>query len=72
VLSGLIGALLAAGLEPWWAAGCAAYVHSLAAELAASGDAAGGAGAPVGASGLLASVSEAIRVVRRGETMASW
>ncbi len=24
VLSGIIGALLAAGLEPWWAAGCAA------------------------------------------------
>lgn len=63
VLSGLIGALLAAGLEPWWAAGCAAYVHSLAAELAARGGPAGGPGAPIGASALLASVSDAIRLV---------
>ena len=37
VLSGLIGALLAAGLEPWWAAGCAAYLHAKAAALAAVG-----------------------------------
>ena len=36
VLTGMIGALLAAGLEPWWAAGCAAFVHALAAELAAA------------------------------------
>ena len=32
VLTGLIGALLAAGLEPWWAAGCAAFVHARAAD----------------------------------------
>jgi hydroxyethylthiazole kinase-like uncharacterized protein yjeF len=68
VLSGLIGALLAAGLEPWWAAGCAAYVHALAASLAAAGDperfAAGAAGAPIGASALLAAVPDAIRLVR--------
>jgi hydroxyethylthiazole kinase-like uncharacterized protein yjeF len=38
VLSGMIGALLAAGLEPWWAAACAAHVHSLAATIAAHGD----------------------------------
>ena len=37
VLTGIIGALLAAGLEPWWAAGCAAFVHARAAELAADG-----------------------------------
>jgi ADP-dependent NAD(P)H-hydrate dehydratase / NAD(P)H-hydrate epimerase len=48
VLSGLIGALLAAGLEPWWAAGCAAYLHSRAAELAALGGT-----APLGGTGPL-------------------
>ena len=37
VLTGIIGALLAAGLEPWWAAGCAAFVHARAADLAADG-----------------------------------
>jgi hydroxyethylthiazole kinase-like uncharacterized protein yjeF len=65
VLSGLIGALLAAGLQPWWAAGCAVYVHSLAAGLAALGSGPGGAGAPIGASALLAAVPDAIRHLRR-------
>jgi hydroxyethylthiazole kinase-like uncharacterized protein yjeF len=69
VLSGLIGALLAAGLEPWWAAGCAAYLHSRAAVIAAVGGAhpgaATGPGAPIGASALLAAVPDAIRAVRR-------
>ncbi|HTF50292.1 MAG TPA: NAD(P)H-hydrate epimerase [Pseudonocardia sp.] len=69
VLSGIIGALLAAGLEPWWAAGCAAFLHSRAAALAAVGGsearAASGVGAPIGASALLAAVPEAIRQVRR-------
>ena len=37
VLTGISGALLAAGLEPWWAAGCAAFVHARAADLAADG-----------------------------------
>ncbi len=67
VLTGLIGALLASGLDPWLACGCAAHVHSLAAELAATGGARGldgGAGAPIGASALLAAVPDAIRVVR--------
>ena len=64
VLSGLIGALLAAGLEPWWAASCAVYVHSVAARLAAHGNAPGGPGAPIGASALLAAVPDAIRLVR--------
>jgi hydroxyethylthiazole kinase-like uncharacterized protein yjeF len=44
VLSGLAGALLAQGLEPPWAAVTAAYLHGLAARLAAAG-----AGAPAGA-----------------------
>ncbi|WP_232663798.1 NAD(P)H-hydrate dehydratase [Pseudonocardia sp. TRM90224] len=57
VLSGIIGALLAAGLDPWWAAGCATYVHGLAAQLAA-------AGAPAPASRLQAAVPGAIRAVR--------
>ncbi|HEY1572678.1 MAG TPA: NAD(P)H-hydrate dehydratase [Pseudonocardiaceae bacterium] len=57
VLSGLVGALLAAGLDPWFAAGCAAFLHVLAADIAASG-------APAPASRLLAAVPDAIRVVR--------
>lgn len=65
VLSGLIGALLAAGLEPWWAAGCATYVHGLAASLAAGADP--GPGVPIGASALLAAVPEAIRRVRAAD-----
>jgi hydroxyethylthiazole kinase-like uncharacterized protein yjeF len=57
ILTGMIGALLAAGLEPWWAAGCAAYVHDLAAGLAARG-------APAPASRLQAALPAAIRSVR--------
>jgi hydroxyethylthiazole kinase-like uncharacterized protein yjeF len=68
VLSGLVGALLAAGLDPLWAAGCAAYVHSQAATLAAHGGSgglsAGGPGAPIGASALLAAVPDTIRRLR--------
>ena len=44
VLSGLAGALLAQGLEPAWAGAAAAYLHGLAARLAA----AGGPGGPAG------------------------
>lgn len=58
VLSGLVGSLLASGLDPWLAAGAAAYVHSLAAELAARG-------APVSASGVESAIPAAIRQVRR-------
>lgn len=54
VLTGITGALLAAGLPPWWAAGCAAFVHARAAELAA-------AGVPTPASRLQAAIPEAIR-----------
>lgn len=57
VLTGIIGALLAAGLEPWWAAGCAAVVHARASDSAA-------AGAPSPASRLQAAIPEAIRAVR--------
>ena len=57
VLTGIVGALLAAGLEPWWAAGCAAFVHARAASLAA-------ADAPVPASLIEASIPPAVRSVR--------
>ncbi|GDY29301.1 NAD(P)H-hydrate dehydratase [Gandjariella thermophila] len=57
VLSGLIGSLLAAGVDPWLAAGCAAYVHDLAGDLAAEG-------APIGASAMVEAVPDALRTVR--------
>ncbi|WP_434452871.1 NAD(P)H-hydrate dehydratase [Lentzea sp. E54] len=57
VLSGIIGALLASGLDPFLAAGYAAYLHVLAAEL-------GAAGAPVPASGLMEAIPTAIRALR--------
>ncbi|AHI01528.1 bifunctional ADP-dependent NAD(P)H-hydrate dehydratase/NAD(P)H-hydrate epimerase [Kutzneria albida] len=57
VLSGLIGALLASGMDPWLAAGCAAHVHELAAEIAADG-------APAPASHIVDAIPAAIRSVR--------
>ena len=60
VLTGIIGALLAAGLEPRYAAGYAARVHTIAAELAARG-------APAPASRLLDALSDAIRAVRAAD-----
>lgn len=57
VLSGLIGALLATGLDPWLAAGCATFAHSIAADIAADG-------APAPASRLQAAIPDAIRAVR--------
>ncbi|MCP3798838.1 NAD(P)H-hydrate dehydratase [Allokutzneria sp. A3M-2-11 16] len=57
VLSGLIGSLLAGGMDPWLAAGCAAAAHELAGELAADG-------APIPAGSLLREVPNAIRVLR--------
>lgn len=63
VLSGLVGSLLAAGVEPWLAAGAAAYVHSLAGSLAADG-------APTSASGLVDAIPAAIRAVARGVRLA--
>jgi hydroxyethylthiazole kinase-like uncharacterized protein yjeF len=62
VLSGVAGALLAAGLEPWWAGGCAAFVHALAAEIGAG--ATDGPGSPVPASHVQAALPRAIREVR--------
>ncbi|PRX43990.1 hydroxyethylthiazole kinase-like uncharacterized protein yjeF/hydroxyethylthiazole kinase-like uncharacterized protein yjeF [Prauserella shujinwangii] len=57
VLSGLVGSLLASGLDPWLAAGVAADVHSRAGQLAAGG-------VPVSASGVLAAIPDAIRQAR--------
>lgn len=57
VLSGIVGALLAAGRPPLLAAAAAAHVHELAANLAARN-------APAPASALLAAVPDAIRAVR--------
>ncbi|MEV4317558.1 NAD(P)H-hydrate dehydratase [Actinocrispum sp. NPDC049592] len=57
VLSGILGAVLAAGVDPWLAAGCAAYIHGLAGTLAASG-------APAPASAVAAAIPDAIREVR--------
>src|SRR5580700_813439 len=59
VLSGLAGALLAQGLEPLRAAAAAAYLHGIAARLAAGP----GAGAPIGASDLIGALPPAIRMV---------
>jgi hydroxyethylthiazole kinase-like uncharacterized protein yjeF len=57
VLSGLIGTLLAAGRDPLLAAGAAAFLHELAADLAADG-------APAPASRLAQAIPDAIRTVR--------
>ncbi|MBT0566747.1 NAD(P)H-hydrate dehydratase [Williamsia sp. CHRR-6] len=59
VLSGLAGALLAAGIDAPSAGAAAARVHARAAALAA-------AGAPIGASDLLAAVRGAIGAIRIG------
>jgi ADP-dependent NAD(P)H-hydrate dehydratase / NAD(P)H-hydrate epimerase len=60
VLSGLAGALLAQGLDPLRAAAAAAYLHGIAARLAAEG-------APIGASDVIGALPAAIRTVA-GET----
>lgn len=59
VLSGIIGALLAAGLDPWWAAGCGAFLHARAAALAADG-------APVPAAAIQAAIPAAVRSLTGG------
>ena len=56
VLSGLAGSLLAQGLAPAQAAGAAAYLHGMAARIAADG-------APIGAGDLISALPEAIRTV---------
>jgi hydroxyethylthiazole kinase-like uncharacterized protein yjeF len=60
VLSGLAGALLAQGLPPAQAAAAAAYLHGVAARLAADD-------APIGASDLITALPAAIRSVTRAE-----
>ncbi|MFD0365876.1 NAD(P)H-hydrate dehydratase [Nocardia sp. GCM10030253] len=62
VLSGIIGALLAAGRDPAWSAAAAARAHSLAANLAAHEN--HPAGAPTSATPLLQHVRPAIRILR--------
>ena len=58
VLSGLAGSLLAQGAGPQHAAAAAAYLHGLAARIAADG-------APIGAADLIGSLPAAIRTVTR-------
>ncbi|QKT06666.1 NAD(P)H-hydrate dehydratase [Gordonia sp. X0973] len=58
-LAGIIGALLATGLQPAVAAAMGARAHSVAAHIAA-----GSPGAPIGASSLVAAISDAIRTLR--------
>ncbi|GAA4540473.1 NAD(P)H-hydrate dehydratase [Amycolatopsis samaneae] len=57
VLTGLLGALLAAGLDPWLAAASAAHVHALAGSLAAGG-------VPTSASALVTAIPDALRALR--------
>ncbi|HEU5417223.1 MAG TPA: NAD(P)H-hydrate dehydratase [Streptosporangiaceae bacterium] len=61
VLSGLAGALLAQGLPPAQAAAAAAYLHGVAARLAADD-------APIGAGDLIAALPAAIRSVTRSRS----
>jgi hydroxyethylthiazole kinase-like uncharacterized protein yjeF len=56
VLTGLTGSLLAQGLEPQQAAAAAAYLHGIAARLAAEG-------APIGSSDIIGSLAAATRAV---------
>ncbi|GAB3660089.1 bifunctional ADP-dependent NAD(P)H-hydrate dehydratase/NAD(P)H-hydrate epimerase [Nocardioides korecus] len=54
VLAGLIGALLAAGLDPWDAASCGSWLHGAAAALASDGG-------PLTASEVAAAVPQVVR-----------
>src|SRR6185437_13512046 len=65
VLAGLAGALLAQGLLPPQAAACAAYLHGLAARLAAHGQGAarGEEEAPIGASDVVRALPLAFRAL---------
>ncbi|TSE02091.1 NAD(P)H-hydrate dehydratase [Skermania sp. ID1734] len=62
VLSGIIGSLLAAGLDPAVAAAAGARAHALAANLAAHDG--GAVGAPISALPLLDRVRDAVRTLR--------
>jgi len=63
VLSGLAGSLLAQGLDQAWAAVAAAYLHGLAARLAAAGTSGGTGEAPIGAHDVITALPDAIRSV---------
>jgi len=63
VLSGLAGALLAQGLPPARAGIAAAYLHGLAARLAAAGAPGGTGEAPIGAHDVITALPAAIRSV---------
>ena len=64
ILSGVIGALLAAGLSPLEAGAVGARAHALAANIAAAGGQSDVAGAPISASPLLGGLRESVRVLR--------
>ena len=64
VLSGLVGALLAARVEPWLAAGAAAWVHERAGAIAA-------AGAPTSASLIADAIPDAIRAALHGQQLST-
>ncbi|MBO0822807.1 MAG: NAD(P)H-hydrate dehydratase, partial [Actinobacteria bacterium] len=61
VLSGMAGALLAQGVEPASAAAAAAYLHGIAARLAARD-------APIGAGDLIGAIAAAIRTATNPQT----
>jgi ADP-dependent NAD(P)H-hydrate dehydratase / NAD(P)H-hydrate epimerase len=63
VLSGLAGSLLAQGLDEAWAAAAAAYLHGLAARLAAAGRPGETGQAPIGAHDVITALPDAIRSV---------
>ncbi|MFI5719740.1 NAD(P)H-hydrate dehydratase [Nocardia sp. NPDC051750] len=65
VLSGVIGALLAAGRDPGWAAAAAARAHAVAADIAAHA-ASSADTAPISAGPLLRHLPEAIATLRAG------
>ncbi|ADG87335.1 bifunctional ADP-dependent NAD(P)H-hydrate dehydratase/NAD(P)H-hydrate epimerase [Thermobispora bispora] len=63
VLSGIIGALLSAGLPGYEAASCGAYLHGRAALLAVHGGAEAGAEGPIAALDVAEALPEAIRTL---------
>jgi ADP-dependent NAD(P)H-hydrate dehydratase / NAD(P)H-hydrate epimerase len=68
VLTGVLGALLATGLDPATAAAAAVHAQEFAAAIAARGGSArsgaAGAGAPAPASAIQAALTDAIRTLR--------